>query len=415
MNCRGKFRLLGVAVAVCLAWMQSHAGAEEFRRGIGVSHVMGWAAVEPAPSRAFVFPPFADRELQTAELQSLRRAGFDFVRLAVDPGPFLQFRGKRRDVLDQMLVDRVRSILSSGLAVMVDFHPSDMHPHYVASALTSGLGRPPAQDFLRLVEHTAGLLDGLRLRRVALELFNEPPGATEAWQGMLEATYRAARMRAPSLLLVLTGAHEGAPEGLTALRTTAFRGDPAVLYTFHYYEPFQFTHQGASWNPAHYLADVPYPAYARPLSDSLTATMAAIEAAQLSPPEKAAAAAEARRHLENYRRSRFDRTAIGRDLDRVMRWARNNGVASSRLLLGEFGAMKSDGQAKGVRAIERRQWFADVRAEAEARGFGWAVWAYRDAGGFSLVPDEHALEVDPAIIEALGLVPASHRDAAPAN
>lgn len=77
--------------------------------------------------------------------------------------------------------------------------------------------------------------------------------------------------------------------------------------------------------------------------------------------------------------------------------------------------MKSDRQSQGARAIERRQWFADVRSEAEARGFGWAVWAYRDAGGFSLVPDERALEVDPGIIEALGLASPPRRDAAPAN
>jgi hypothetical protein len=415
MNRRCRGWLFGIALAACLVWTQSQVGANEFRRGIALSHVMAWAAVEPAPSKAFAFPPFADRELRTAELQSLRRAGFDFVRLAVDPGPFLQFRGARRDMLDQMLLDRVRVILSSGLAVMVDFHPSDMHPHYVARALTSGLGRPPAQDFLQLVEHTAGLLDGLQSQRVALELFNEPPGATEAWQAMLEAAYRAARKRAPMLLLVLTGAHEGSPDGLTTLRTAAFRNDPAVLYTFHYYAPFQFTHQGASWNPAHYLTDVPYPASARPLGVSLAATLAAIEAAGLAPSEKVNAAAEARRHLESYRRSGFDRAAIGRDLDGVMQWARGRGVASSQLLLGEFGAMKSDRQSTGTRAIERRQWFADVRLEAETRGFGWAVWAYRGAGGFSLVPDERASDVDPGLIEALGLAPPHRRDAAPAN
>jgi hypothetical protein len=414
MNRRDRRQLLGIVIAACLMWTQSPSGAHEFRRGIALSHVMAWAAVEPAPSQAFVFPPFADRELRVAELQSLRHAGFDFVRLAVDPGPFLQFHGEWRDKLDQMLLDRVRAILSSGLAVIVDFHPSDMHPHYIARELVRGRGAPAAADFLRLVEHTAGLLQGLRSQRVALELFNEPPGPTEAWQPMLEAAYQAARRQAPALLLVLTGAHESAPEGLTALRIAAFRNDPAVLYTFHYYEPFQFTHQGASWNPAHYLADVPYPAYARPLSDSLDASMAKIAAAQLSLPHQRTAVAEARRHLESYHRSRFDRATIGRDLDRVVRWARNNAIASGRLLLGEFGAMKPDGHLQGARAVERRQWFSDVRTEAEARGFGWAVWAYRGAGGFSLVTSERGFDIDPAIIEALGLA-RLHRDVAPAN
>ena len=256
------------------------------------------------------------------------------------------------------------------------------------------------------------LLDGLKSRRVAFELMNEPPVSPELWQPMLEAAYHAVRQRAPHLLLVLPGASDGMPEGLLGLRTAAFRDDPAVLYTFHYYEPFQFTHQGASWNAARHLADVPYPAQARPLRDSLDATAAAIDASDLSQPQKLLARLEARRLLESYRRSGFDRAAMARSLDRISAWARSNGVAGNRILLGEFGALKSPRQAHGVRAAERRQWFADVRAEAEARGFSWAVWVYR-LGGFEVVSGERGVDVDPAIVAALGLTARARHSAAP--
>ena len=74
-----------------------------------MSHVMAWAAIAPGPARQFVFPPFTDTsDAQfTAELRTLRRTGFEFVRFAVDPGPFLQFQGERRDRVDRILVDRV--------------------------------------------------------------------------------------------------------------------------------------------------------------------------------------------------------------------------------------------------------------------------------------------------------------------
>ena len=185
-----------------------------------------------------------------------------------------------------------------------------------------------------------------------------------------------------------------------------------MLYTFHYYEPFQFTHQGASWNAARHLADVPYPAQARPLRDSLDATAAAIDASTLSQPQKVLARLEARRLLESYRRSGFDRAAMARSLDRIGAWARSNGVPGNRILLGEFGALKSPRQAHGVRAAERRQWFADVRAEAEARGFSWAVWVYR-LGGFEVVSGDRGVDVDPAIVEALGLTARARHSAAP--
>lgn len=412
-------RILCIAIACLYLLLPAAAQAQPeppaFRRGIAVAHSMAWAQVEPPPSKAFAFRAFVEqsRRLEPAELQALRRAGFDFVRLAVDPGPFLQFDGARRDLLDDVLLDQVRLILSSGLAVIVDLHPSDLHPGYTARALTGGVATPAFRDYLRLLERTAARLAGLKSRRVALELMNEPPVSPAAWQPMLEAAYRAARQRAPDLLLVLPGASEGMPEGLLGLRAAPFRNDPAVLYTFHYYEPFQFTHQGASWNAARHLADVPYPANARPPKDSLDATAAAIEASNLSPSQKTLAGLEARRLLEGYRRSRFDRAAMSKSLDRIVTWAKSNGVATDRVLLGEFGALKSPRQAHGMRAAERRQWFADVRAEADARGFSWAVWVYRGAGGFAVVNDERGVDVDPDIVDALGLKSHTRHSAVP--
>jgi endoglucanase len=78
---------------------------------------------------------------------TLRRAGFDFVRLAVDPGPFLQFDRARRDMLDTIIADRVREILSCGLSVIVDFDPSDLNASYTGAALTAGI-RSPAYRYI---------------------------------------------------------------------------------------------------------------------------------------------------------------------------------------------------------------------------------------------------------------------------
>jgi hypothetical protein len=294
----------------------------------------------------------------------------------------------------------------------VDFHPSDLHPDYTAAALTKGVATPAFRDYLRLLERTAVLLDGLKSPRVAFELMNEPPISPQAWQPMLEAAYRAVRRHTPRLLLVLPGASEGMPEGLLGLQAAPFRGDPAVLYTFHYYEPFQFTHQGASWNAARFLTDVPYPANARPLKGTLDASLAAIEASRLSQTEKVIAGVDARRMLESYRRSGFDRAAIARSLDRIVAWAQRNGVSPHQIYLGEFGVMKSRWMSDTARA-ERRQWFADVRAEADLRGFAWSAWVYRGAGGFALTDGDDAVDIDPQIAAALALTARARHSAAP--
>src|SRR4030088_868554 len=79
--------MIGASIWVVPALAEDRPAATGFRRGIAVAHALAGAAVEPAPSRAFVFPPFADSAKHLdKELKQLRRAGFDFIRLAVDPG-----------------------------------------------------------------------------------------------------------------------------------------------------------------------------------------------------------------------------------------------------------------------------------------------------------------------------------------
>lgn len=404
------FRIKMPFVAVAATWLclvtpawPADAGAA-FRRGIGVSHVMAWAAIAPGPARQFVFPPFADvSDAQfAAELQTLRRTGFGFVRFAVDPGPFLQFQGARRDRIDRVLIDRVSLILASGLAVIVDFHPSDMHPDYTAQRLTVGTASPAFQSYLRLIERTARLLDSLHSNKIALELMNEPPLPQTEWQPMLELAYAAARQGSRNLTLVIEGGQEASAAALTAMNTAPFSADPAVIYSFHYYDPYQFTHQGASWNPARYLAGVPYPAWARPLDDSLKATAALIAAAKLSAPQRALAYRDAKVRLQDYRASDFNGATIAGDFARVARWAKTHGVTADHVMLGEFGANRTPLQRNGAGASERAQWFHDVSAAASANGFGWAVWAYR-GGGFALAESNTANEIEPRVAEALGL------------
>jgi endoglucanase len=373
-----------------------------FRRGIGVSHIMEWAPVESAPSTRFLYPPFTYPVARfTKELNTLHREGFDFVRFAVDPGPFLQWQGSRRNYLDQMLIARVQQIQASGLSVIVDFHPSDMNPDYLAAKIAAGADSPLFTEYVLLLTRTAAALAALKSPGVALEIMNEPPPRTITWRPMLSAAYAAVRQSASQLWLVVDGGDGGDLSGTTKL--DGFGNDPNILFSFHYYRPWQFTHQGMAGMAAQYLTDVPYPASARPIEESIEATAATIADTRLPASEKQQAESFARNRLESYRTSSFDRATIKQDFDKMSRWALEHSVPTQRVVLGEFGAMNSEQRGLMARPAERVHWFSDVREEAEAHGFAWSAWVYSGSVGFSLVKDSKSPELDPEITRALGL------------
>ena len=69
-----------------------------FRRGASVHNMLNWATVT-ADGVHYAWPPFqgAQRDVPDVLIDHLYEAGFDFIRLTVDPGPFLQFKGRQRD------------------------------------------------------------------------------------------------------------------------------------------------------------------------------------------------------------------------------------------------------------------------------------------------------------------------------
>jgi hypothetical protein len=290
--------------------------------------------------------------------------------------------------------------LSHDLSVIVDFHPSDMHPDYLGARIAAGPDAPLFNEYVQLLARTAASLNALQSPRVGLELMNEPPPPAHRWRPMRDAAYAAVRKMAPKLLLVLDGGEEGNLEGTIAL--DGYRGDPNILFSFHYYRPWQFTHQGLGGMAAQYLTDVPYPARARPVTESIEATTAAIAAAGLAPPELSQAKTKARHDLESYRASSFGRSHIAGDFDKLARWARDHSVPAHRVILGEFGVMDGAQRRGAARSAERLRWLSDVREEAEARGFAWSAWVHSGSVGFSLIESKGSTELDPGVLRALG-------------
>ncbi len=145
----------------------------------------------------------------------------------------------------------IKWCMNNGLKVVIDLH----HPEY------NGL-IPEANTIDRklfLWKSVAERYKNTDPEKVFFELQNEPHDITaEEWRAEANQLISAVRAIAPRHTLVV-GFHDwNSREGL--LKSEPF-DDPNIIYTFHYYDPFIFTHQGATWTSPEVrdLRNIPFP------------------------------------------------------------------------------------------------------------------------------------------------------------
>ncbi len=403
----------GAALALAPCPATATEGAPRFRRGVSVHDLMNWAVLDPQDRARYAWPPFAGPNHQVADatLANVAASGFDFVRLTLDPGPFLQFEGARRTALDADLTSQVRRFLRLGLSVIVDLHPISQVAAYNAERLVRAEDDATNAAYGRMLARLAGVLADLGTRHVALELMNEPqygwdPGTTARWARILRRWRDGVRAAAPNLAVVLSGARGGDKDGLIALDPAGY--GPAI-WTFHYYVPMTFTHQGVKADDGaarawRYLSALPYPVAGADRAAAMAQVARNVAAdTGLSAAERFTAERGAKAAAEAYLDSGFGPEKIRADFAEVAAWATHHGVPAADILLGEFNVTRTYGFYRASAEGDRERWIADVRKTAERCGFGWALWALSGYGGMALVERDGGTVLDPGQIRALGL------------
>jgi hypothetical protein len=151
-----------------------------------------------------------------------------------------------------------------------------------------------------------------------------------------------------------------------------------------------------------YLNAVPWPASAGSKQATLAAVTARMAADAVTPAvEKREIARTIDRVLNEYFNANPDKRFIERHFARVTAWAERHRVPRERILLGEFGALRSDDRYVAALAADRARYIRDVREVCEAAGMPWAFWNLFD--GMGLTIDDWSRSFDPTIVAALGL------------
>lgn len=151
-----------------------------------------------------------------------------------------------------------------------------------------------------------------------------------------------------------------------------------------------------------YLNAVPWPSSAGKRQRTLAAVAARMAMDRTTPAaQKREIAATIERVLAQYFDARPDRSFIERYFARVTAWADRHGIERHRVLLGEFGALRTDARYAAAAAPDRVRYIRDVRETCEAAGMPWAFWNYFD--GMGLTIDDATHEWDTSVASALGL------------
>jgi endoglucanase len=254
----------------------------------------------------------------------VKNAGFDFVRL---PIKWNAHAGQEAPyTIDPAFFARVDEIinwaLQRELTIIVNIH------HY-EEMMSNPWGNKDRYLGLwtQIAEHYKDYPSN-----VLFELLNEPNDQLNAqlWNQYLAESLAVVRETNPGRDVVIGPVFWNSYEWVSTLDVP---DDQHLIVTFHYYLPFQFTHQGAEW-----------------------------------------VGSESQGWLgKTWEGTDVEKAEIIGHFDSVARWAERKHV---RILLGEFGAYSKAPQDSRVR------WTEFVAREAERHGFAWSYWEL--ASGFGV-------------------------------
>ena len=375
-------RLLLLSLLLCIGLARAEAPApppekllKALARGVNLS-IWYTYRDEPGIDPAYWYPAGSD-------WRELKRLGMSHVRVQFEPEYFRDERLPGALRADRMAALRrdLSAAAASGLVVVLAADPATAEK---ARLVKDDAGIAELASFWTAF---AKSLKTIGPNRLVFELLNEPGTADAAAnRALMQRLAEAVRHAAPKHTLVVEGHGYADIDSLLALEPLPLAN---LVYSFHFYEPPNFTHQGTTWSWPMFtkLKGLPYPG-------SPEAVLPALQAAD----------DEAKPIVEDYGKQRWDRARIEARLKLVHDWREARGVA---VWCGEFGTAKL-----GAPEDSRHRWLADARLSLDAQGIPWALFDY--VGHFGLFTGNSGERVlDASAAEALGLnaPPARPKDA----
>jgi endoglucanase len=316
-------------------------------------------------------PEAADRP-SLKQLQALRSQDFTHIRLPLDNRRLGAASGP---AYVEAVYEQVIFLLSLGYTVSLDLHPD--------SSIGKRFNQSQAAGIANLAEiwtPLARMARGIDPAKLALELLNEPEIDQDDWMAAASQLVALLRPIIPDHTIVVGPSGPQRHETLSGMRPLADRN---IVYAVHYYDPFLFTHQGATWgppgDPLGLFKGLPFPATAddpenRKARNALSRANED-DAVQL---------------LDNSLSGSWGEAAMTQAFNTMKEWSEAN---SRPVIINEFGVLSFAAPRKS-----RLAWLAMVNRLARERCLGWVHWDFKD--GFGLIDPQTGLP-DEGILRAL--------------
>ncbi|MEO5857917.1 MAG: glycoside hydrolase family 5 protein [Pyrinomonadaceae bacterium] len=294
-----------------LANTSAHMRAKQLGPGMNFSYLENWWLGTKQTNYADFMKP-AEAEKKLAVFKSISLAGFKTVRIPINFGAWASYDQPFRWTTPEgpQIADKfIEAALAEGLFVIIDLHHVELDK--------TVNGADSTDRIVWLWKEIANRYKRLDPEKVFFELRNEPHEIkADEWRAQAEVLIKTVRQIAPEHTMMV-GFHDW--NSRQAMLDSKPFADQNIIYTFHYYDPFIFTHQGATWSSAGLpeLRGLPFPANKKELVVPETAKGTWIE-----------------ERIKNYS---DDSKAIRMydDLKRARDWSVKNAVP---IFLGEFGS-----------------------------------------------------------------------------
>lgn len=307
----------------------------------------------------------------------IKSSGFTYVRLSINEkiiyiDPYL-VNAENAALLDKY----IQKFIDNGIGVLVDFHPNDDFKEQIYNSETF------ANNIMIFWGKFAKHLSKFDPEYVFLEVLNEPSteNATE-WNEIQKKWVETIRKNAPKHTIVVDGNLRLTKDNwddIAAVMSIELFADKNIAYNFHYYQPFEFTHQGATWGweVAQYTDGLKYPMNEQNCNDIIN---------------KNPNNTQVKWAMENYISTNWSKETFKEKMKVIADWSKEHNIFVTTNEIGAYYSAKENG---------KNQYIKDLREVLEEYGIGWAIWEYDD--GFSIVTKDNGnISFDPGIKEALG-------------